>query len=160
KDDEEVLRNRVIHFATQYGRYGYRRVAALLRQEGWRVNTKRVYRIWREEGLKVPKKQPRRRRLWFNDGSCVRRRAEYRNHVWSYDFVADKTVNGGPLRMLTIVDEFTRECLAIEVGRKLKSPDVLRVLSKLFIERGAPEFIRSDNGSEFSAAVVRQWLLR
>ena len=150
----------MIELATTYGRYGYRRVTALLRREGWRVNHKRVERLWRREGLKVPQKQPKRGRLWLNDGSCVRLRPEYRNHVWSYDFVFDRTRDGRPLRMLTIVDEFTRECLAIDVERRLGSSDVLERLADLFVRHGTPEYIRSDNGPEFTAHAVRRWLGR
>lgn len=120
---------------------------------------KRVYRIWRQEGLKVPSKQPKRARLWLNDGSCIRLRPEYRNHVWSYDFVEDKTHDGRKFRMFNVIDEFTRECLAIRVRRKLNSKDVLAVLSKLFIQRGVPDHVRSDNGAEFIAKRVRQWFL-
>jgi len=156
----ERLRVRIIELATQYGRYGYRRVAALLRNEGWPVNHKRVERIWRQEGLKVPKKQPKRGRLWLNDGSCVRLRPQHRNHVWSYDFVAARTYDGRPLRMLTVIDEYSRECLAIVVARRLGSDDVLHCLTKLFIIQGIPENIRSDNGSEFTAKAVRDWLGR
>jgi len=151
---------RMTELAVQYGRYGYRRIAALLRIEGWRVNHKRMERLWRREGLKVPQKQPRRRRLWWNDGSCYRLRPLYPNHVWSYDFVADRTSNGRPLRMLTVMDEYTRECLAIDVGRRLKGDDVLDRLMDLFIRHGIPEHLRSDNGSEFTAKVVRDWLSR
>jgi putative transposase len=159
-DDEHLLTKRIIELATEYGRYGYRRITALLRREGWRVNRKRVARIWRREGLKVPARQPKRGRLWQNDGSCVRLRPEHENHVWSYDFVHDQTHEGRTLRMLTVVDEYTRECLQIEVSRKLNSQDVLRVLGRLFLERGVPDHIRSDNGSEFTAKVVRSWLER
>ena len=148
----------MIDLATRYGRYGYRRITGLLRWLGWRVNHKRIERLWRREGLKVPKKQPTRGRLWLNDGSCIRRRPEYRNHVWAYDFVADRTHDGRPLKMLTIVDEYTRECLAIIVARQMKSIDVLQVLADLFVERGAPEYIRSDNGPEFTAGLIREWL--
>ena len=130
----------------------------MLREEGWKVNHKRVERIWREEGLKVPKRQPKRRRLWFNDGSCVRLRPEYRNHVWSYDFMAERTSDGKAMRMLNIIDEYTRECLAIKVGRKITASDVIDTLADLFIQRGSPKFIRSDNGPEFVAELLRQWL--
>ena len=157
-DDEPRLVARIIELAKEYGRYGYRRITALLRGEGWKVNHKRVERIWRREGLKVPKKQPKRGRLWLADGSCIRRRAEHRNHVWSYDFVFDRTHDGRPLRMLTIVDEFTRECLAIDVERRLGSEDVLERLTELFVRRGPPAYIRSDNGGEFTAHAVRNWL--
>ncbi len=149
---------RIVELARAYGRYGYRRITALLHREGWRVNHKKVERIWRQEGLKVPKKQPKRRRLWWNDGSCVRKRAEHRDHVWSYDFVFDRTHDGRPLRMLTMVDEYTRECLTIDVARQYRSEQVLDRLAELFMERGAPTYLRSDNGSEFTATAVREWL--
>jgi len=132
----------------------------LLRQEGWQVNPKRVERIWRQEGLKVPKRQPKRGRLWLNEGSCIRLRPEHRNHVWAYDFMFDRTHNGRALKLLTVVDEYSRECLAIEVGRKLTSKDVLRVLANLMLKHGVPEHIRSDDGPEFVAKVVREWLQR
>ncbi len=157
-DDEAALTADIIALALQYGRYGYRRVTALLREAGWKVNRKRVERIWRREGLKVPPKQPKKGRLWLNDGSCIRLRPEYPNHVWSYDFVEDRTHDGRKFRMLNIIDEFTRECLAIRVNRKLKAVDVIDVLSDLFILRGVPGHIRSDNGSEFVAKAVREWI--
>ena len=150
----------IVLLAARFGRYGYRRITALLRQAGWRVNHKRVERIWRREGLKVPQKQPKRGRLWLNDGSCVRLRACWRNHVWSYDFVKDQTHDGRPLRLLVVVDEYTRECLAIVVERQLQSVHVLELLGELFVERGVPDYIRSDNGSEFTAQLVREWLDR
>jgi transposase InsO family protein len=157
-DDEAALTADIIALALQYGRYGYRRITALLRDAGWRVNKKRVERIWRQEGLKVPQKQPKKGRLWLTDGSCIRLRPEYPNHVWSYDFVEDRTHDGRKFRMLNIIDEFTRECLAIRVNRKLKAVDVIDVLSDLFILRGVPGHIRSDNGSEFVAKAVREWI--
>jgi transposase InsO family protein len=157
-DDEAALTADIIALALQYGRYGYRRITALLRDAGWKVNRKRVERIWRQEGLKVPQKQPKRGRLWLNDGSCIRLRPEYPNHVWSYDFVEDRTHDGRKFRMLNIIDEFTRECLAIRVNRKLKAVDVIDVLSDLFILRGVPGHIRSDNGPEFIAKAVRAWI--
>jgi putative transposase len=157
-DDEAALTAEIIAFATRYGRYGYRRITALLRRAGWVVNLKRVERIWRREGLKVPHKQPKRGRLWLTDGSCVRLRPEHQNHVWSYDFIEDRTHDGRKLRMLNVIDEFTRECLAIRVERKLKSLDVIDVLSDLFILRGVPKHIRSDNGPEFIAKAVREWI--
>jgi transposase InsO family protein len=129
-----------------------------LKEEGWRVNHKRLERIWREAGLKVPQKQPKRRRLWLNDGSCIRLRAERPNHVWSYDFVADRTSDTRSLRFLTVIDEFTRENLALPVQRKFTADDVQAVLADLFIQRGTPEFIRSDNGPEFTAERVKDWL--
>jgi putative transposase len=151
---------RITELACEYGRYGYRRITALLRTEGWHVNHKRVERIWRQEGLKVPIKQPKRRRLWFNDGSCIRLRPEHKDHVWSYDFVVDRTSNGKPLRMLNVIDEYTRECLAIRIDRKITSNDVVEELAELFITRGTPTHIRSDNGPEFVADTVRSWLQR
>ena len=158
-DDEERLTADIIELARQYGRYGYRKIAALLRSTaGWVVNDKRVERIWRQEGLKVPQKQPKRGRLWLNDGSCIRLRAERRNHVWSYDFVEDRTHEGRKYRMLNVVDEFTHECIAIRIERKLKSIDVIDVLASLFITRGVPEHVRSDNGPEFIATAVQEWI--
>jgi transposase InsO family protein len=143
-----------------YGRYGTPRITALLRREGWCVNHKRVERIWKREGLKVPKKQPRRGRLWLNDGSCVRLRSERKDHVWAYDFVHARTHDGRPLRLLVVVDEYTRECLSIHTARKLTSDDVLERLSWLMATRGVPDHVRSDNGPEFTAGVVREWLGR
>ena len=159
RDDEERLIADVTELARQYGRYGYRKIAELLRSTaGWIVNDKRVERIWRREGLKVPAKQPKRGRLWLNDGSCVRLRAEHRNHVWSYDFVEDRTHDGRKYRMLNVIDEFTHECLAIRIERSLKSADVIDVLSDLFILRGVPGHVRSDNGPEFVAKAVQEWI--
>jgi transposase InsO family protein len=159
RDDEARLTADIIALARQYGRYGYRKIAELLRSTaGWIVNDKRVERIWRREGLKVPAKQPKRGRLWLNDGSCIRLRAERPNHVWSYDFVEDRTHDGRKYRMLNVIDEFTHECLAIRVNRKLKAVDVIDVLSDLFILRGVPEHIRSDNGAEFVAKAVQDWI--
>ena len=156
--DEAALTADVIALARTYGRYGYRRIAALLGQAGWSVNAKRVQRIWRREGLKVPQKQPKRGRLWLNDGSCVRLRAERSNHVWSYDFVEDRTHDGRKFRMLCVIDEFTREALAIRVKRRLNSTDVLETLADLMILRGPPAYVRSDNGPEFIAATLREWI--
>ena len=158
RDDEERLTADIIELARQYGRYGYRKIAALLRHAGWLVNDKRVERIWRREGLKVPAKQPKRGRLWLTDGSCIRLRPEHRNHVWSYDFVEDRTHDGRKYRMLNVVDEFTHESLAIRVRRKLKSIDVIDVLAALFVLRGVPGHIRSDNGPEFIAEAVQTWI--
>ena len=157
-DDEAALIADVVALAGRYGRYGYRRVTALLREAGWAVNRKRVERIWRQEGLKVPAKQPKKGRLWLHDGSCVRLRPAHPNHVWSYDFVEDRTHDGRKYRMLNVLDEFTRECLAIRVARKLNSVDVIDVLSDLFILRGVPGHVRSDNGPEFVAKAVRAWI--
>ena len=159
-DDEAALTEAIVRLASEYGRYGYRRVTALLREDGWHVNHKRVERIWRREGLKVPVKQPKRGRLWLNDGSCIRLRPSWPNHVWAYDFVMARTHDGRTFRMLTIIDEWTRECLAIDVARHLRSDDVLYRLAALFVDRGPPDHIRSDNGSEFTAKAVRDWLAR
>ena len=156
--DEAALTADIVALATQYGRYGYRRITAMLRDAGWAVNAKRVERIWRREGLKVPHKQPKKSRLWLNDGSCIRLRPEYPNHVWSYDFVEARTHDGRKYRMLNLIDEFTRECLAIRVDRKLNSTDVIDILSDQFILRGIPGYIRSDHGPEFIARAVREWI--
>jgi putative transposase len=157
--DEEQLTSDIIAIATRYGRYGYRRITALLNNNyGWKVNHKRVERIWRKEGLKVPKKQPKRSRLWLNDGSCVRLRPKYKNHVWSYDFMIDRTADGRAFKILNIIDEYTRKCLAILVARKIKSQDVIDLLFHLFIFYAIPEYIRSDNGPEFTARAIRKWL--
>ena len=147
---------RIVELATQYGRYGYRRITALLRREGRTVNHKRVEKIWRREGLKVPQRQPKRGRLWLNDGSCIRLRPQHKDHVWSYDFMVDRTSEGRAIRMLTVLDEYTRECLAIKVERRLSSDDVIDQLFHLFVFRGIPEHIRSDNGPEFTAKAVRK----
>jgi len=156
--DEPRLVKRMVELASEYGRYGYPRVTALLRAEGFVVNHKRVERLWRLEGLKVPQKQPKRRRLWLNDGSCIRLRPAYADHVWSYDFMADRTTDGRALKLLTIIDEFSRECLAIDVGRSLTSDHVMERLFQLFVQRGVPAYLRSDNGPEFIATSVRDWL--
>ena len=158
--EESRLVADITALATRYGRYGYRRITALLNERGWQINHKRVERIWRQEGLKVPKKQPKRGRLWLNDGSCIRLRPAHKDHVWSYDFVTARTADGRAFRMLTIIDEYTRECLAILVARKIKAQDVIDVLFELFIFRGIPKHIRSDNGPEFTAKAVRKWLER
>ena len=158
REDEDRLTGRIIELAAVYGRYGTPRINATLRHEGWHVNHKRVERIWRREGLKVPRKQPKRGRLWLNDGSCVRLRPTHKDHVWAYDFVSGVTHDGRPFRMLVIVDEFTRECLSIDAERNLSSDDVLERLAWLMATRGVPEHVRSDNGAEFTAGVVREWL--
>ena len=142
--DEDRLVSDMIELARQFGRYGYRRIAALLREAGWSVSDGRIERFWRQEGLKVPQKQPKKGRLWLNDGSCVRLRPEYRNHVWSYDFVHCRTDDGKVFRTLNIIDEISWECLAIKVDRKLNSTNVTDALTDLFIPRGAPALIRSD----------------
>jgi len=159
--DEGRLTDDIIALATRYGRYGYRRITALLNNErGWKVNHKRVERIWRKEGLKVPKKQPKRNRLWLNDGSCIRLRPEHKDHVWSYDLMIDHTADGRAFKILNIIDEYTRECLAILVARKIRNQEVIDLLFQLFIFRGIPEHIRSDNGPEFTAQAVTKWLNR
>ena len=157
-DDEPRLVSRIIELAERYGRYGYRMITGLLRLEGWKVNHKRVERLWRREGLKVPKKQPKRARLWLNDGSCIRLRPQHKDHIWSYDFVATRTADGRAVRLLNIIDEYTRECLSIRVARHITSEGVFEELSNLFIVRGIPQHIRSDNGSEFAAKELRRWL--
>lgn len=159
-DDEEAIARRIADLASEYGRYGTPRITALMRMEGYGINHKRVERIWREEGLKVPRRQPKRGRLWLNDGSCIRLRPERKDHVWAYDFVEDRTHDGRKLKMLTVVDEYTRESLAIVVARRLDSESVLECLARLFLERGVPEHVRSDNGPEFTAKAVREWLGR
>jgi putative transposase len=156
-DDEAALTAEIVRLASEYGRYGYRRVTALLRRDGWGVN---VHRLWRREGLKVPKRQPKRGRLWLHDGSCLRLRPCWPNHVWAYDFVQDRTHDGRAFRMLTIIDEYTRECLAILVARRITADDVLQQLAELFVARGVPDHIRSDNGPGFVAKTGRDWLGR
>jgi putative transposase len=156
--EEQRLVQQLIQLSRRHPRYGYRRMTALLRGGGWRVNQKRVQRLWREHGLKVPQKQRKRRRLGTSANGATRRRAEHRNHVWSYDFIEDRTADGRKLKLLPIVDEFTRECLTIEVERSMTAEEVVATLEYLFELRGAPEFLRSDNGPEFIAQAVRQWL--
>ena len=155
-EDEQGLTEEIVELASRYGRYGYRRVTALLRMGGWDVNHKRVERIWRREGLKVPAKQPKRGRLWLNDGSCVRLRPQGPNHVWAYDFVLVRTQDSRAVRLLTIIDEYTRECLAIRADRQIRSSDVIETLAELMMIRGVPDHIRSDNGPEFTARAVRE----
>jgi putative transposase len=155
---DERLRARVIELAKEYGRYGYRTITWLLQREGWEVGKDRVYTIWRQEGLKVPAKQPKRARLWRADGSCVRLRPTHRNHVWSYDFVAERTYDGRPFRILNVLDEYTRECLASVAARRLGSQEVILLLAELFLHHGVPQHIRSDNGPEFIARKLRHWL--
>lgn len=147
----------MVALATRYGRYGYRRITALWRQEGWRVNHKRVERIWRKEGLKVPAREPKHGRSRLNDGSCVRLRPEYPQHVWSYDFMRECTHNGRAFRILNVIDEYTRECLATRVARQLTVGDVQECLTEWFCQRGLPMHLRSDNGPEFTAKELRKW---
>jgi len=158
RDDEDAFTRRIIELASCNGRHGYRRTTALLHREGWRVNHKRVERIWRREGLKVPRKQPKRGRLWLADGSCIRLRPTHRGHIWSYDFIFDRTRDGRAVKIMTVIDEYTRECLALRAERSMKSKEVLEVLDDLFIRRGIPEHVRSGNGPEVTAEVVRDWL--
>jgi putative transposase len=158
RDDEDALTRAILALASQYGRYGYRRITALLRAAGWQVSKDRVERIWRREGLKVLQKQKPRGRLWLNDGSCVRLRPERPNHVWSYDFVSAYTHDGRTVRMLNVIDEYSRKCLAIRPRRRLNSRHVIEVVADAMLEHGIPEHIRSDNGPEFVAKPLRKWL--
>ncbi len=157
-EDEQRLTEEIVELASRYGRYGYRRITALLRMDGWDVNHKRVERIWRREGLRVPAKQPKRGRLWLGNGSCVRLRPQRPNHVWGHDFVLVRTHDGRGVRLLTVMDEYTRECLAIRADRHIRSCDVIETLAELMMIRGVPDHIRSDNGPEFTARAVREWL--
>lgn len=159
-EDEQALAEEIVELASSFGRYGYRRITALLRHRGWVVNHKRVERIWRREGLKAPGRQPSRGRPWLNDGSCVRLRPEWNNHVWAYDFVHLRLHIGRGIRLLTVMDEYTRECLTIRAARHIRSADVIEALSELMLVRGVPGHIRSDNGPEFTAKAVREWLGR
>jgi putative transposase len=160
RSDEDVLTREIVALASEYGRCGYRRITALLRDRGWHVGKDRVQRIWRREGLKVPQKQRPRRRLWLNDGSCLRLRLARANQVWSYDFVSAMTHDGRTLRMLTLIDEYTREYLAMRVARRLGRYEVIEALADVMLYRGIPENIRSDNGPEFVAEEVRKWLAK
>ena len=156
--DEDALTRAIVALASQYGRYGYRRITSLLVEAGWQVGCDRVQRIWRREGLKVPKKHRPRGRLWLNDGSCIRLRPKHCNHVWSYDFVEAQTHDGRRIRLMTLIDEYTRECLAIRVARRINSLGVIETMADVMLTRGVPEHIRSDNGAEMTAKVVRNWL--
>ena len=158
--DEEALRLATIRLAKQYGRYGYRKIAHLLRIEGWEVNHKRIERLWREEGLQLPQRHKKRRRLYHKNSSVIRLRPLYPNHVWSIDFVHDKLSNGKPYKMLTVLDEYTREALCVSVRSKMGSEDVLEALYRLLLKRGKPEYIRSDNGPEFIATALQLWLIK
>ena len=158
REDEDRLTQAIIVLASQYGRYGYRRITALLQLAGWRVGKDRVERIWRREGLKVPKKQKPRGRLWLNDGSCVRLRPERESHVWSYDFVSARTHDGRTVRMLNLIDEHSRECLMIRCERNWSSARVIAALADVMVMKGVPEHLRSDNGPEFVARDLRKWL--
>jgi putative transposase len=158
KEGEARLVARMLELVRKHPRYGYRRIWALLRREGWRVNRKRVHRLWRQQGLKVPRKQRKKRRLGSSANSCVRRPAEHKGHVWAWDFLHDRTSDGRPLKWFTLVDEYTRECLALEVGRGMTAQAVSAVLAAVVRERGAPAHIRSDNGPEFIAKGIRAWM--
>jgi len=159
KDDND-LRLSVIRLAKQYGRYGYRKIGELLRVEGRLVNHKKVEQIWREEGLQLPNRHKRRKRLYHHDASVIRLRPHYQNHVWSIDFVHDKLSNGRPYKMLTVLDEYTREALLVSVALKMGSTDVLEALYPLLLNRGRPEYLRSDNGPEFSSEPFKEWLTK
>lgn len=154
----EQLRGRIVELATEYGRYGYKTITSMLQMEGHEVGRDRVLRLWQEEGLQVPQKQPKRSRLWLADGSCIRLRPTHKNHVWSYDFVSEQTHDGRKIRILNVIDEFTKECLVSYVARRIRSQDVIFILADLFIEYGIPEHIRSDNGPEFIAKKLVKWL--
>ena len=158
REDEDGLTRAILQLASAYGRYGCRRITALLRTAGWAVGKERVQRIWRQEGLKVPRKQRPRGRLWLNDGSCVRLRPEHENHIWAYDFVSASTHDGRTLRLLTLIEEYTRKCLAIRVARRLNSYDLIETLAEQMLRHGVPEYLRSDNGPEFIALRLRKWL--
>ena len=156
--EQEKLEARVLAIASEYGRYGYRQVTDLLNMEGFAVGKDRVFSIWQREGLKVPQKQPKRSRLWLVDGSCIRLRPEYKNHVWSYDFVSEQTHDGRKFKILNIIDEHTRECLASHVARRIRSQDVILILADLFLKHAIPKHIRSDNGPEFIAKKLVAWI--
>lgn len=160
RDDEAALTGSIVQLAGQYGRDGYRRIHGLLRNHGWSISHGRVMRIWQREGLKVPQKQPKRSRLWLNDGSCIRLRPQRRNHVWSWDFVFDRTDDGRAIKLMVVIDEFTRECLAIHVARRIRARDAIDVFADLMTVHGIPEHIRSDNGPEMVAKQLREWLAR
>jgi putative transposase len=158
RDDEGELVNSMLELVRVHPRYGYRRVWALLRRKGWRINRKRVHRLWKRNGLKVPVKRHKKRRLGCSDNGCIRQRAAQRNHVWAWDFIFDRTSNGRSIKWLSVIDEFTRECLALEVERNMRAGDVIDVLIELSAVRGVPMHIRSDNGPEFIAVAIRSWL--
>lgn len=158
RSDEASLVKRMLELVRQRPRFGYRRIAALLRAEGFRASASRMLRLWRREGLKVPVKKRKKRRLGKSENGCHRERAEHKDHVWAWDFVFDKTTAGSPLKWLSIVDEYTRECLTLKCDRSITSEDVIDTLAELFAMRGVPEHIRSDNGPEFVAKAIQQWL--
>jgi putative transposase len=156
REDEAALIKEIHKLATRHSRYGYRRITVLLQREGLKVNKKRVHRIWKSEGLSLPQRRPRRRKRGATGG--IVNKAEYPNHVWSYDFVEDRTERGAKLRILVIIDEYTRECLALRVERSIPASVVIEVLEWLFLTRGVPKYVRSDNGPEFVSNAVCQWL--
>jgi transposase InsO family protein len=158
RDDEQQLVARMLELVREFPRYGYRRITALLRREDWHVNRKRIWRLWRQEGLKVPQKKRKRRSLGHRENSCHRRAAEHKDHVWAWDFIFDRTTGGSSLKWLSIVDEYTRECLALKCSRSITSEDVIDTLAELFAMRGVPVHIRSDNGPEFVAKAIGRWL--
>jgi putative transposase len=158
RDDELALVKRMLELVRQRPRFGYRRIGRLLQTEGWQMSLSRVFRLWRKEGLKVPQRKRKRRRLGLTQNACHRRRAEFKNDVWCWDFVFDHTTNGSTLKWFSIVDEYTRECLALKVDRSITSEDVIDTLAELFAMRGVPKHIRSDNGPEFIAQAIRRWL--
>jgi transposase InsO family protein len=158
RQDEPALVKRILELAREHPRYGYRFITAKLRQEGWQVNRKRVYRLWRREGLKVPQKKRKRRRLGTSENACCRRRAQRKDDVWCWDFIFDRTASGSQLKWLSIEDEYTRESLALKVDRSITSEDAIDTLAELFAMRGVPRHIRSDNGPEFIAKAIRRWL--
>jgi len=160
QQNDDDLRLALIRLAKQYGRYGYRKVGELLRMEGWGINHKKVERLWREEGLQLPQRHKKRKRLYHHDSSVIRLRPHYANHIWSIDFVHDRLSNGRPYKMLTVLDEYTREALSVTVGIKMGANEVLEALYPLLLKRGQPAYLRSDNGPEFSAAPFQDWLRR
>jgi putative transposase len=157
-DRDKLLVAAMKRFAGKYPRYGYRFITAKLRQDGWQVNHKRVQRIWRKEGLQVPYRRKIKKSLGSSENACFVKKAEFINHVWTYDFIEDRTEDGRKLKFLTVLDEYTRESPVIEVGRSIRSKDVIAVLEYLFMVRGAPGYIRSDNGPEFIADSIKRWL--
>ena len=160
EQNDDKLRLALIRLAKQYGRYGYRKVGELLQAEGWHVNHKKVERLWREEGLQLPKRHKKRKRLYHHNASVIRLRPKHPNHIWAIDFVHDKLSNGRPYKMLTVLDEYTREALSVTVARKMGSTDVLEALYPLLLKWGKPDYIRSDNGPEFVAEALQTWLSR
>jgi transposase InsO family protein len=158
--DESSLVARMHELVRRHPRFGYRRIAALLRREGFRAGFDRVYRLWRREGLKVPKSRRKRRRLGTSANGCVRRRVRRPNEVWAWDFIFDRTTSGTSLKWLSVIDEFTRECLCLKVARRMTNGDIIEVLGGLFLAHGMPAHIRSDNGPEFIAKGLREWLER